>query len=89
MDTCKIVGKECDNLTNDLNAEKITGVEFVDKYFDLVNKMPDGDNKNKVVDELKEYMTVQKEISFGEEQEAGESEIKTDIIETETETEEE
>ena len=74
--TCEIIGKECKELVQDHTDKKIDEMTFVNKYFDMVDKLPSSPKKNDVVKELERFMTSQKEVSFRDE--PTESEIKSE-----------
>ena len=74
--TCEIIGKECKDLVQDHTDKKIDEITFINKYFDMVDKLPPNEKKDKVVKELEGFMTSQKEVSFRDE--PTESEIKSE-----------
>lgn len=56
IETCNIVGKECDNLVEARKTKRIDDIGFVNKYFDLVEKMPESEKKREVEKELDKYL---------------------------------
>lgn len=74
--TCKIIGKECTDLVQDHTDKKIDEMTFVNKYFDMVDKLPSDSKKNDIVKELESFMISQAEVSFRDE--PSESEVKND-----------
>ena len=74
--TCEIIGKECKDLVQDHTDKKIDEMTFINKYFDMVNKLPSDSKKNDVIKELESFITSQAEVSF--EDEPTESEIKSE-----------
>ena len=74
--TCEILGKECKDLFQEHTDKKIDEITFINKYFDMVDKLPPNDKKNQVVKELEKFMTSEKEVSFRDE--PTESEVKSE-----------
>lgn len=74
--TCEIIGEQCKILANERKEKKIDDITFIQKYFDLLETMPTGIEKQKVLTELDKFRTGQKEVSFRDE--PVESEIKSE-----------
>ncbi len=74
--TCEIIGEPCKILANERKDKKIDELTFVRKYFDMLESMPDGEKKKKVLTELDKFKTSQQEISFRDE--PTESEVKSE-----------
>lgn len=54
--TCEILGEECKTLVKDLKTEKINELGFVNKYFELIEKMPDDARKEDTIKDLEEFI---------------------------------
>ena len=74
--TCEIIGKECKDLVQAHTDKKIDEMTFINKYFDMVDKLPSDSKKNEVLKELEIFRTSQAEVSFRDE--PTESEIKSE-----------
>lgn len=63
-------------MANERKEKKIDDITFIQKYFDMLETMPTGIEKQKVLTELDKFRTGQKEVSFRDE--PTESEIKSE-----------
>jgi len=64
---CNIIGDKCDILVDNRNKKAIDDTTFINEYFNMVNDMPDGTKKDKVISELESYKINQSEISYRDE----------------------
>jgi len=74
--TCEIIGKECKDLVQEHDNKKIDELTFMREYFNILEKMPEGEKKEKVLKELDTFKTAQEEVSFRDK--PTESEIKSE-----------
>jgi hypothetical protein len=74
--TCEIIGEPCKILANERKEKKIDDITFIQKYFTILETMPTGAKKQKVLMELDKFRTGQEEVSFRDE--PVESEIKSE-----------
>jgi len=74
--TCEIIGDQCKILANERKEKKIDEITFIEKYFNMVENMPDNTKKQKVLAELDKFKTGQEVVSFRDE--PVESELKSE-----------
>ena len=65
--TCSILGDECKELVKKREKNELDDVGFVNKYFDMLERMPNNSVKKKVVEDLEEY--IKKDVQIHDESE--------------------
>ncbi len=56
INTCQLIGKECDEIVKEHERKEINDIGFVNKYFDLLSKIDDQKLKDEIIKDLEEYI---------------------------------
>jgi len=54
-ETCKLLGDECHELVKERKEKHIGDMRFVNKYFQLLEKMDKGKKREEVISDLESY----------------------------------
>lgn len=54
-ETCELIGEKCDKLVDNQKSNNIDEIQFVNQYFDMLNKMPNSSDKERIITDLQQF----------------------------------